>query len=38
MIGLFLQYEPVLPIGPVATVVLVASLGITVGWLWYLLR
>lgn len=31
-------YEPALPTGPIALIVLVASLAMTVGWLWYLLR
>lgn len=31
-------YETALPTGPVALIVLVASLALTVGWIWYLLR
>lgn len=33
-----LAAETTLPTGPVAAVVLVASLVLTVGWVWYLLR
>ncbi len=38
MLAVLLEAETTLPTGPVAIVVLVASLVLTAGWVWYLFR